>query len=391
VSLNAAGDARRACSGPGGASAGLRVLHLQKVSGISGSEAHLLSLLPGLRGRGWDARMIVLHEDEPGAHDFIHAMRARDVPTEAWRMRVDIDLSVSLRLALRRPQIVHTHLVHADILGLPAAGLARVPLRVSTKHGFNEFRANRAVAAADRVAARFAHAQIAISAGLARYLTATEGFRAGAFTVVHYGIEAGPEPPPPPEPTKLAAVGRLIPIKGFDLLLRAFAAARNDVPELTLEIAGAGPLDGELRAAAPAGVRLLGRVAPVAGVYERSAIVVVPSRGEGFGMVALEAAERGRAVIASDVGGLPEIVADGETGTVVASEDVGALTRAIVTLAREPQLVRSYGAAARRRALDQFTVGAAVDGVEAVYRNLLSRRSSAAAASSASMKSNEIR
>jgi glycosyltransferase involved in cell wall biosynthesis len=369
----------------------VRVLHVQKVSGISGSEAHLLSLLPGLRERGWDARMVVLHEGEPGAREFVEAMRTGGVPTEAWRMRFDLDPSVAVRLALRRPQIVHTHLVHADVLGLPAAALARVPLRVSTKHGFNEFRANRAVAAADRAAARFTHAQIAISAGLADYLTTTEGFPAGAFTVVHYGIEAGPEPPPPPEPTKLAAVGRLIPIKGFDLLLQAFAAARQEVPELTLEIAGAGSLDAELRATAHAGVTFLGRVAPAAEVYERNAIVVVPSRGEGFGMVALEAAERGRAVIASDVGGLPEIVADGETGTVVASGDVEALTRAIVALAREPQLVRSYGGAARARALDQFTVGAAVDGVERVYRNLLSRRSSAAAASSASMKSNEIR
>jgi glycosyltransferase involved in cell wall biosynthesis len=374
-----------------GTSASPLVLHVQKVSGISGSEAHLLSLLPGLRERGWDARMVALHEGEPGAREFVDAMRARDVPTESWRMRFDLDPSVSVRLALRKPQIVHTHLVHADILGLPAAGLARVPVRVSTKHGFNEFRANRAVAAADRLAARFTHAQIAISAGLEHYLIATEGFRAGTFTVVHYGIEAGPEPPPPPEPTKLAAVGRLIPIKGFDLLLQAFAAAREDLPQLTLEIAGAGPLDAELRANAPAGVTFLGRVAPVADVYERNAIVVVPSRGEGFGMVALEAAERGRAVIASDVGGLPEIVADGETGIVVASEDVGALTRAIVALAREPQLVRSYGTAARSRAVSQFTVGAAVDGVERVYRNLLSSRSSAAAASSASMKSNEIR
>jgi glycosyltransferase involved in cell wall biosynthesis len=374
-----------------GTSAPARVLHVQKVSGISGSEAHLLSLLPGLRERGWDARMVALHEGEPGAREFVDAMRARDVPTESWRMRFDLDPSVSVRLALRKPQIVHTHLVHADILGLPAAGLARVPVRVSTKHGFNEFRANRAVAAADRLAARFTHAQIAISAGLEHYLIATEGFRAGTFTVVHYGIEAGLEPPPPAEPTKLAAVGRLIPIKGFDLLLQAFAAAREDLPQLTLEIAGAGPLDAELRANAPAGVTFLGRVAPVADVYERNAIVVVPSRGEGFGMVALEAAERGRAVIASDVGGLPEIVADGETGIVVASEDVGALTRAIVALAREPQLVRSYGTAARSRAVSQFTVGAAVDGVERVYRNLLSSRSSAAAASSASMKSNEIR
>ena len=367
------------------------VLNVQKVSGISGSEAHLLSVLPLLRDRGWDARMLVLHENEPGAHEFVAAMRERRVPTEAWRMRFDLDPTVPARLATRRPAILHTHLVHADVLGLPAGALARVPVRISTKHGFNEFRANRAVAAADKAAARFAHAQIAISHGLARYLAQTEGFAERDFTVVHYGIEAGPEPPPPPAPTRLAAVGRLIPIKGFDVLLRAFAQAREQVPELTLELAGSGPLDSELRAAAPDGVTFLGRVAPIGEVYERNAIVVVPSRGEGFGMVALEAAERGRATIVSDVGGLPEIVADGETGIVVPGEDVDSLARAIVVLARDVELVRQYGHAARRRALDQFSAAAPADGIELLYRDLLHKRSIAAPASSASTKSNEIR
>jgi glycosyltransferase involved in cell wall biosynthesis len=367
------------------------VLNVQKVSGVSGSEAHLLSVLPLLRKRGWDARMLVLHEGEPGAREFVDAMRGRNVPTETWRMRFDLDPTVPLRLAFRRPTILHTHLVHADVLGLPAGALARVPVRISTKHGFNEFRTNRLVSGADRAAARFAHRQIAISHGLARYLARTEGFAESDFTVVHYGIEAGPEPPPPPTPTRLCAVGRLIPIKGFDVLLRAFAAARTEVPELTLEIAGDGPLAAELRAAAPDGVTFLGRVAPIEEVYERNAIVVAPSRGEGFGMVALEAAERGRATIVSDVGGLPEIVADGETGVVVPSEDVDALARAIAVLARDPELVRQYGHAARRRALDQFSASAAADGVEAVYRDLLHKRSIAAPASNASTKSNEIR
>ena len=367
------------------------VLNVQKVSGVSGSEAHLLSVLPLLRERGWDARMLVLHEGEPGAREFVEAMREANVPTETMRMRFDLDPTVPARLATRRPEILHTHLVHADVLGLPAGALAHVPIRISTKHGFNEFRSNRLVSAADRAAGRFAHRQIAISHGLARYLAQTEGFAEDAFTVVHYGIDAGPEPPPPPAPTRLCAVGRLIPIKGFDLLLRAFAAARAEVPELTLEIAGAGPLDAELRRAAPDGVTFLGRVSPVAEVYERNAIVVVPSRGEGFGMVALEAAERGRAAVVSDVGGLPEIVADGETGVVVPAEDVGALTRALVVLARDDELVRQYGHAARRRALDQFSAGSAADGVEAVYRDLLHKRSIAAPASSASTKSNDTR
>ena len=368
-----------------------QVLHLQKVSGVSGSEAHLLSVLPRLRARGWDARMLVLHEGEAGAQEFVTAMRASDVPTEAWRMRFDLDPTVPARLALKRPTILHTHLVHADLLGLPIAALARVPLRVSTKHGFNEFRSSPLVAAADRAVARFAHAQIAISQGLARYLSETEGFAADAFTVVHYGIEPEAEPPPPPSEPRLAAVGRLIPIKGFDVLLRAFALARAEVPALTLEVAGAGPLDAELRRTAPEGVTFLGRVSPVSEVYERSAVVVVPSRGEGFGMVALEAAERGRAAIVSDVGGLPEIVADAETGIVVPREDAQALARAIVRLVGDPELVRAYGVAARRRALDQFSAEAAAAGVDLLYRNLLDSRSIAAPARSARTKSNVTR
>jgi glycosyltransferase involved in cell wall biosynthesis len=365
------------------------VVHVQKVKGVSGSEAHLLSLLPALRERGWDATMLVLHEGEPGAREFVDRLRASGVPTETSRMRFDLDPRGLLKLG--RPDIVHTHLVHADLLALPAAAVARVPVRVSTKHGFNEFRASRALALADRAVARFAQRQIAISAGLARYLAETEGFDASSFTVVHYGIEAGAEPPSPPPEPRLVAIGRLIPIKGFDVLLRAFARARAEVPELTLEIAGDGPLADDLRRAAPEGVTFLGRVSPVQPVLERNAIVVVPSRGEGFGMVALEAAERGRAAIVSDVGGLPEIVADGETGLVVPAEDEHALAAAIVELARDPERVRRFGTAARERAVRQFSAAAAVDGVEAVYRDLLSTRSSAADASSASRKSNGTR
>jgi glycosyltransferase involved in cell wall biosynthesis len=371
------------------------VLHVQKVSGISGSEAHLLSLLPRLRARGWDARMIVLHEREPGARDFIDRMTASGVPTKAVRMRLDVDPLVFARLLRpHRAAIVHTHLVHADVHGLPAAAFARVPVRVSTKHGFNEFRSSRFVALADRAAARLAHGQIAISRGLARYLEETEGFRPGSFTVVHYGIEPGPDPPPPPAAPRLLAVGRLIPIKGFDVLLRAFAAARRDVPDLTLELAGAGPLEPELRASAPEGVTLLGHTAPAGPLYERNAVVVVPSRGEGFGMVALEAAERGRAAVVSNVGGLPEIVSNGETGTVVRAGDAGALAGAILALVRDPDRLRRFGEAARRRAVDQFSADSTADGVEAVYRRLLqarSTRSTVDAASNTSRKSNGTR
>ena len=314
------------------------VLHVQKVSGVSGSEAHLLSLLPLLRDRGWDARMLVLHQGEPGAREFVERMRADGVPTETRYMRFDLDPAVTLSLVRRRPDVLHTHLVHADVLGLPAGALAGVPARISTKHGFNEFRSNRLIAAGDRAAGRFAQRQIAISSGLARYLEDTQGYPPGTFTVVHYGIEPGPEPLLPPEAPRLAAVGRLIPIKGFDILFDAFARAREQVPALTLELAGEGPLAADLRHRAPEGVTLLGRVSPIDPVYQRNGIVV-----------------------------------DGVTGSVVASGDVGALAAAIVTLASDPGLVRRFGAAARERAVSAFSADRSADGVERVYREALAR------------------
>ena len=349
------------------------VLHVQKVKAISGSENHLLSLLPGLRTRGWDARLLMLHEREPGAADFARELRARDVPVDELVLHLDLDPlafgRVTRRLAALRPQILHTHLVHGDAYGLPAGVLARVRHRFSTKHGFNEFRDSRAFALGDRAVSSLAQTQIAISRGLAEYLAEREGFKADAFEVVHYGIAAGPEPPPPPAEPRLLCVGRLIPIKGHDTLLRAFAAAREEIPELTLDLAGAGPLEGELRAIAGEGVRFLGHVAPPQPLIEQSAIVVVPSLGEGFGMVALEAMERGRPVIGSRVGGLPEIV--GETGLLVSPGEVEPLRAAIVELASDLPRAADLGMKARARALAEFSEVQCIEKTEALYRQAL--------------------
>ncbi len=389
-----------------------RVLHVVKVAGISGAENHLLLLLPALRERGWEVSAVMLHEGEPGAEDFAARLEADGVPVERVRLSRATDPRAFSRLLRRarreRPAILHTHLVHADFHGLPAGRLARVPVLVSTKHGFNAFRDGKAFAAADRAVASLADVHVAISAGLVRYLAESEGFDPSGFEVVHYGIEAGPEPPPLPGGPRLAIVGRLIPIKGHDVLLGALAVAREQVPDLALEIAGEGQLEPELRATVARlglddAVTFLGRVAPVAPVLERAEVVVVPSFGEGFGMVALEAMERGRPVIASAVGGLSEIVEDGRTGILVPSGDVDALAEAIVELASDAARAAAMGSAGRARALDEFSQERCTERIEALYgaalaaagdrrlRRSSQARSSANAASSASTKSQGAR
>ena len=389
-----------------------RVLHVVKVAGISGAENHLLLLLPALRDRGWDVAAVMLHEGEPGAEDFAARLEADGVPVERVRLSRAFDPRAFARILRRarrdRPDVVHTHLVHADFHGLPAGRLARVPALVSTKHGFNAFRDRKAFATADRAVASLADVHVAISAGLARYLAESEGFDAATFEVVHYGIEAGSEPPPLPGAPRLAIVGRLIPIKGHDVLLRAVARARERLPGLTLEIAGDGELEQELRATAIRlglgdAVTFLGRVAPVDPVLERAEVVVVPSFGEGFGMVALEAMERGRPVIASAVGGLPEIVDEGRTGLLVPPGDVEALVRAIAQVADDPARAAGMGQAGRARALDGFSQERCTERIESLYlagletgvrrrsRTSSQARSSANAASSASRKSQGTR
>src|SRR5262249_25141569 len=221
----------------------------------------------------------------------------------------------------------------------------------------------------DRAVSSLAHVHIAISRGLARYLEEVEGFDGTSFEIVHYGIEPNGEPRPYADRVpRLLCVGRLIPIKGHVLLLRALAEARSELPGLVLEIAGRGPLEPALRALCrelgiAEAVRFLGYVAPIQAAIERAAIVVVPSMGEGFGMVALEAMERSRPVIAAEIGGLGELVRAGETGLLVAPGESEPLRRAIVRLAG--------GLARRERALRDFLEERCVDRTEILYRSAL--------------------
>jgi glycosyltransferase involved in cell wall biosynthesis len=359
----------------------MTVLHLQKVAGISGSEAHLLSLLPELKERGWDIRFLMLHEHEPGARDFARELQARGIPLDAIPLAADVDPIAFFRIAgylgRMRPTILHTHLVHADVYGQLTGALTGVPIRVSTKHGFNEFRENRGFALGDRAIASLAHTHIAISRGLARYLEEVEGFDGASFQVVHYGIEPDGEPRAyGGDVPRLLCVGRLIPIKGHIVLLRAFAQARQGVPSLQLDIAGRGPLEPALRALAKElgiedGIRFLGYVAPVQRAIEDAAAIVVPSMGEGFGMVALEAMERARPVIAAEIGGLGELVEDGVTGYLVPPGEAEPLADAIVRLASDLPRAARMGSAGRRRALEQFLQERCTDRTELLYEAAL--------------------
>lgn len=230
----------------------------------------------------------------------------------------------------------------------------------------------RAVEAADWV--------IACSDALLRDVRTAFPDAAPRSSAIHNAVDYPPGTPPVASPAQpvVAAAGHLREDKGFDVLIDAFALVRARFPAARLLLAGDGPDRAALEAAArPLGdaVRFLGWVPPEAmpDLLDRAAVVAVPSRAEAFGLIALEAALRARPVVASSIGGLPEVVDAPETGLLVDADDPGALAGAICSLLEDPARAARIGTAAMERARRRFTLERFLDEHERIYRERASR------------------
>jgi len=198
-------------------------------------------------------------------------------------------------------------------------------------------------------------------------------------SLLHNGLELpalAPEPLPW-SPPRIVCVGRLVPEKGFDLALRALARLAPRFPALRLTLVGDGPERPRLEALTRAlgldgAVTLLGWLPParVPAVMNEATLVVVPSRWEGLPGVAIQAAQMARPVVATRVGGIPEIVLDGHTGVLVDQDDTAALAAAIAVLLERPRRAAEMGQAARRHARAAFDWQRYLDAHDALYRRL---------------------
>lgn len=186
-----------------------------------------------------------------------------------------------------------------------------------------------------------------------------------------------PEPLPFLQP-RLLCLGRLAYEKGVDIAIRAFRMILERFPRARLTIAGDGPLGAELHQQAARdgvdhAVDFIGWVVPdaVAALMNEHTMVLMPSREEPFGLVALQAAWMSRPIVATRVGGLPEVVTHGETGYLVESEDATSLADAATLLLSRPDLADNFGRAARRRAQAAFDWEEQVGSYDTLYRKLV--------------------
>jgi glycosyltransferase involved in cell wall biosynthesis len=193
--------------------------------------------------------------------------------------------------------------------------------------------------------------------------------------VVYPGVEISPQDPPRTTDALVGYAGRLAAVKGVDDLLRAVPIVRAHVPEARLEVAGDGPERAQLeRLAHDLGVAdrvaFLGWQDDVRSILRRWAVFAQPSLFEGFGVSALEAMAEGLPVVATDVGGLPELVLDGVTGSLVPAHDPARLAEALRMLLLDPAARARLGASARSRAAEHFSVPRMAAEVESVYDRL---------------------
>jgi len=321
-------------------------------------------------------------------------VRVSEVPTLVREVRPILDawaLLVLWRLLRReRPALVHTHTSKAGVVGRLAAWLARVPVVIHTPHGHIFYGYYGVVASAlirllERLLAKITdrivtltdrgaqeHVQYKI-AGPQKFVTIHSGIDLAHFRSVQVDPAVKrKELGLPPDGAIVGTVGRLVPIKGLEWLLKAAPQVLAQFPQACFVIIGDGPLLGELRQlTSKLGIGLqvvfLGAREDVLECLAALDLFVLPSLNEGMGRVLLEAMAVGCPVVATRVGGIPDIVADGTTGLLVPPRDDRALAEAILTLLRDRSRRAAYGEAARRHVDGRFDVETMVRNIERLY------------------------
>jgi glycosyltransferase involved in cell wall biosynthesis len=387
----------------------IKILRVIARLNMGGPALHVAYLTAGLRERGYDTTLVA-GSLARGEDSMAFVADARDVQI----VRIDElgreisplrDLVATVRLARlirrERPDILHTHTAKAGTVGRVAALLAgrRSPrIVVHTFHGhvlrgyFGPIR-SWVFRLLERWLAARTTALIAVSPQVRDDLVALGVAPPERFAVIRLGIELGERVAAEQngraesrrylgiEPGRFAVgwIGRMTAVKRTDDVLVAFKRLRDEGVDAVLCMVGDGPDRPELeRRAHELGIvrdtLFLGYQEDVAPFYAAFDALVLPSSNEGTPVSAIEALAAGRPVVATRVGGVPDVVQEGDDGFLVEPGATDDLADRLARLARDPELRERMGRAGRERVLPRYAVERLVDDVDRLYRSLLRAR-----------------
>jgi glycosyltransferase involved in cell wall biosynthesis len=384
----------------------IRVLRVIARLNMGGPALHVAYLTAGLAERGYETTLVA-GEISRGEESMAFVAERLGVPvvtvSELGREISPLrDAIATLRLARlirrERPHILHTHTAKAGALGRLAALLAGPnanPIVVHTFHGhvlrgyFGPV-SQRLFKLVETLLARTTDALVAVSPEVRDDLVALGIAPRERFAVVRLGIELDARVAldgndrerarlllgVPPERFVIGWIGRMTGVKRTGDVLLALRELRARGVDATLCMVGDGPDREALEQQAhELGIArhclYLGYQEKVAGWFAALDAMVLPSANEGTPVTAIEALASGRPVVATRVGGVPDVVRDGQDGFLVDVGDVSALADRLATLAADPELRRRMGEAGRERVLSRYAVDRLVDDVDRLYRALL--------------------
>lgn len=363
----------------------IRILHVDSERPWRGGQNQILLLMRRQRARGDQPHLAAPAEAALSAR-----AAAESFPVHPVAMRGTWDLASVLAVArvmgAIRPDVVHWHAARAHAIGAMASLVHPAPARVLSRRV--ELPVRRSIGSKLLYALpvdRFAAISRAVRDALVQ-----SGVAAERIDVVPSGID----PPATLDPgdrvklrrglgvesgnTLAVTVAALAPGKGHGDLLRAMAAASTRAPSLRLWIVGEGPLESELRRETRSlglegGVQFLGFRTDIQALLQAADLFCLATRHEGLGSSILEAMAAGLPVVASRVGGIPEIVEEGRTGILVPGADTVALADALERMAADPGLRERMGVAARAMA-SFFSADRTAEGTYRTYGAALSAR-----------------
>ncbi|MGE5273389.1 MAG: glycosyltransferase [Verrucomicrobiota bacterium] len=376
---------------------------------MGGPTLHVSYLTSGLRERGYET-ILVAGTVGQGEQSMAYVADELGVPVVTIpHLHRDIspirDLLATVRLArimrVERPTILHTHTAKAGAVGRAAAllaGRSRPPIIVHTFHGhvlrgyFGRFWTG-VFRLLERLLARITDMLVAVSPEVRDELVALGVAPASKFRVIRLGIELDTRVSSdgaaraetrrvmgiPDHRFVVGWIGRMTGVKRTDVVLRGFRALRDEGVDAILCMVGDGPdRSGAEELAGELGIvrhcLFPGYQEDVGRFFAAFDVFVLPSGNEGTPVTAIEALASGCPVVATRVGGVPDVVDDGVDGFLVAPAAVDELGSRLAELARDPELRARMGAAGRDRMATRYAVDRLVDDVDRLYRELLERK-----------------
>ena len=357
-----------------------RILHVIDSFDLGGAQEALVNLVACTDRTRFDPEVAAMH----GRGVYWERFRALGVPVHLLSPHKFVPLYVwnILRLLLTGDfDIIHCHLIAANLVAKPLAALVGVPVRFNHDQANDEYRhRDKLRFALDKLANRFSTHICAVSASIVEFLVKHEGVPRERISLVHNAIDLRRFTPAPqrrtvlrsewqlpPDAPVIAGIGRLNYQKNFPLFLEIAAEIARSHPHVIFVIAGTGPEERALGESAGANVRFLGFVADTARLYDAVDFLLMPSRFEGLPMALLEAMAMRVPVVASRLDGIAEVIVDGMDGMLAAPTARDEFVGHLRTLLDDPKRASDIAGHAFQKVTAHFSAEQMTREVEALY------------------------